>query len=71
MISIETIGIALDAGVIPQLIKLKGNLSTVGVTLDAGVVPPKNFFKGSISIVGVSEEMIDATELSILTYQIY
>ena len=67
MISINTIGIALDMGSIPPVNRLKSKITSIGITKDFGVIPPKNFFRSKISTIGVSgDEAVDA----VLTYQV-
>jgi len=63
MISVETIGITLDTGIIPPVTKLNSHLSTIGVILDSGSIPPKNFFRGQISVLGVEGESVENAKL--------
>jgi len=63
MISIESIGIALNTGIIPPVTKLNSKISTIGILTDSGNIPPKNFFQGKISLIGIAGEKAENNKL--------
>ncbi len=66
--TIKTLGIALDMGAVPVLIKLNAKLSSFGVITEMGVIPPKNYFRTNISSLGISGDLAPD---SILEYLIH
>jgi len=67
MIRINSIGIALDTGIVPPVNRIKSKIYSIGITQDYGVVPPKNFFHPNISSIGIS---CDKAEVATMIYQI-
>ena len=66
MISLDTIGIAVDMGIIPPKNYFKQIFGSIDIVMDMGVVPLKNYFKPNIEEIGISTEL---AKPSVISYQ--
>ena len=67
MIRINSIGIALDTGIIPHVSRVRSKIYSIGLNLEYGVIPPKNYYRTKISSIGISLESVEDSEFN---YQI-
>ena len=67
MIKLNNIGVSIDKGVIPPLIKQPFKLFEATIAIDMGTIPPKNYFPEKIMNIGIS---VDKAEASVMWYQV-